>query len=404
MVQLAVCLILAFVSAQAAWKAGAASVDITPTESIWLAGYGARDKPSESVRGPLYAKALALQDDSGAVSVMVTLDLIGMRPRWTDPVTIKVRDRLHVAPERLIYNASHTHSGPVIDHPGTYRDKMGARVDHHSQVIQRYTKSLQDKLYSVIEQAIGSLAPATLKFEQGFAGFAVNRRRVGRREFPGPVDHDVPVLGIRNAAGNVTAILFGYACHNTIMGDYTIHGDYAGYAEAALQQRFPASVALFVQGAGADANPLPRRRAEHLERYGTTLTDAVEEVLRGKMRPVNGPLRAAAETIELALNPEGTHPYPVQAWRFADSLTLLALGGELTVDYALRFKAKYGWNQLWVAGYSNDVFAYIPSLRVLREGGYEAQGVLVANARRPFAEDVEERIAAAVDRVMRKLQ
>ena len=75
------------------------------------------------------------------------------------------------------------------------------------------------------------------------------------------------------------AILFGYACHNTIMDDYTIHGDYAGYAQRDLEQRFPGAVALFVQGGGADSNPLPRRKPEHLERYGATLADAVQLVI-----------------------------------------------------------------------------------------------------------------------------
>jgi hypothetical protein len=96
-----------------------------------------------------------------------------------------------------------------------------------------------------------------------------------------------------------------------------------------------------------------------------------------------------------------TQPYPVQAWRFGDTFTLLALGGELVVDYSLRFKGKYGWDQTWVAGYSNDVFGYIPSLRVLKEGGYEGGGAfLFGSFPGPFADDVEERIAAGVDRVV----
>ena len=132
------------------------------------------------------------------------------------------------------------------------------------------------------------MQPATLAFEQGYAGFAVNRRRVGHREYPGPVDQDVPVLAVKNEAGRIIAILFGYACHNTVMGDYTVHGDYAGYTQHYLEERYPGAVALFVQGGGADSNPLPRRKPEHLERYGATLADAVEEVIQGKMKPVAG--------------------------------------------------------------------------------------------------------------------
>src|SRR5207302_9057725 len=70
----------------AAWQAGAASVDITPTESIWLAGYASRTKPSESVRQPIHCKALALKDDAGAVSVIVTLDLVGFKREMMEPI------------------------------------------------------------------------------------------------------------------------------------------------------------------------------------------------------------------------------------------------------------------------------------------------------------------------------
>ncbi|MGH9660512.1 MAG: neutral/alkaline non-lysosomal ceramidase N-terminal domain-containing protein, partial [Bryobacteraceae bacterium] len=59
-------------------------------------------------------------------------------------------------------------------------------------------------------------------------------------------------------------------------------------------------------------------------------------------------------------------------------------------------------NDTWVAGYSNDVFAYIPSVRVLKEGGYEGGGAMTGyGLPGPFAEGVEEAIAAQVDALVR---
>jgi hypothetical protein len=97
------------------------------------------------------------------------------------------------------------------------------------------------------------------------------------------------------------------------------------------------------------------------------------------------------------------YPYPVQVWQFGRDLTFLALAGEVVVDYSLRFKNLYGWNNTWVAGYSNDVFAYIPSLRVLREGGYEGGGAMIGYGQPgPFGAAVEETIAEKVDEVVRR--
>src|SRR6266542_2113508 len=96
-------LLFAFLGAScaldAAWQAGAAAVDITPTESIWLAGYAARTKPSESVRQPIHAKALALKDDTGAVSVIVTLDLVGIRREMSEAIAKRAAGELHIPRE-----------------------------------------------------------------------------------------------------------------------------------------------------------------------------------------------------------------------------------------------------------------------------------------------------------------
>ena len=98
----------------------------------------------------------------------------------------------------------------------------------------------------------------------------------------------------------------------------------------------------------------------------------------------------------------GRLDYPLQAVRFGNTLTLLALGGEVTVDYGLRTRREYSGEPLITAGYSNDVMCYIPSARVLREGGYEAVDSMFYYAQAgPFAEDVEERVFAAIRQVMK---
>src|SRR5262249_53526408 len=181
----------------AGWQAGVATVDISPRESIWLAGYAARTKPSESVRMPIHAKALALRDESGAISVVVTLDLVGIRRELVEPIAERAGRDLHIARERILFNASHTHSAPVAGDPAVYEPSMGAYLEAQKAAIARYTAALPNLIYSAIAKAAGDLRPATLWFEQGYAGFAVNRRRVGRRELPGPVDHDVPVLAVK---------------------------------------------------------------------------------------------------------------------------------------------------------------------------------------------------------------
>jgi hypothetical protein len=102
--------------------------------------------------------------------------------------------------------------------------------------------------------------------------------------------------------------------------------------------------------------------------------------------------------------PIRTLPYPVQAVSFGKSLTLIALGGEVVIDYSIRAKREFPKVNLVVLGYSNDVPCYIPSLRILKEGGYEANDSMIYYGQPgPFADDVEETIFGAIRRVMKRV-
>jgi hypothetical protein len=200
--------------------------------------------------------------------------------------------------------------------------------------------------------------------------------------------------------------MFGYACHNTSLGFYNYCGDYAGFAQQYLQEFRPGFTALFLMGCGADQNPYPRRSdvvpgvtdLELTMQHGRSLSNAVEMALTVNPRPVAGPIRAAYEEIKLdyANAKRESHDYPVQVIKLGNDLTFITLGSEVVVDYSLRFKREFaGAAGIWMAGYSNDYTGYIPSLRVLKEGGYEAAA--------GWADTIEDRIASKVHELHQKL-
>jgi hypothetical protein len=417
------------------WKAGVARVVITPTEPIWMAGFGSRTKPSEGVRQDLYAKALALQDESGRSAVIVALDIVGIEREMADAIAAEALRRHGLTRDRLVLNVSHTHSGPVA---GLVVMPLYDLNPEQRAVVQRYTTGLIAKILEAIGGALTQLAPARVEFGQSLAGIAVNRRRGRNRSYPGPVDHDVPVLAIRDAEGKLRAVAVGYAAHATAMSDYQINGDWPGFAMAEIEQANPGTTALFINGCSADSNPLPRRTEELARGYGKILAAAADEVLRGRMTAVTGPLQTAFETVDVPFRTPPTraeldqrlqdrnsfvrlhakrlieeierkgalpttYPYPVQVWQFGRSLKLITLGGEVVVDYSLRLKQEHGFDHTWVAGYSNDVLAYIPSRRVLMEGGYEGGESMIYFGRPgPFGAAVEEIIVEKVADLMRR--
>ena len=426
------------------WKAGVAGARITPARPLWMAGYGSRERPSEGTAQELHAKALALEDQNGKRVVLVTADILGFPQDLARRVT-RQAERLYELPrEAIMLNASHTHAGPVVGR--NLAAAYPTMTDRHWADVDEYTRELEDQLVRLIGRAVEQLAPARLRFERTRAGFAVNRRRKtqagyrgGGDNWEGPVDHDVPVLRVEDAAGDLRAIVSGYACHNTaIRGDfYEFHGGWAGSAQKRLEQQHPGVTALFVMGCGADANPYPRGN-DLPDVHGHALAAMIEQALERPGRPVRGSLRAAYEEFPLAFaappsrekleamfegdNPyhryharemlkvldqkgrlPAEYPYPGQVWKLGDDLTLVALAGEVVADYALRLKRELGAEKLWVAGYSNDVFAYIPSRRVLEEGGYEASGAMIYYLQPgPFTPSVEETIIRKVHELVKR--
>jgi neutral ceramidase len=428
-------------SAEPGWKAAATKAKVTPTESMWMAGYASRNKPSEGVAQDLFAKALVVEDAHGKRLAIVTLDLIGVPRMLREGVERDVKQQFGLPPEALLMNASHTHCGPELRVPRAESD-AGTDSARAAQAAA-YSTKLQTIIVKLIGDAIAQLAPAELGYSHARCGFAMNRRLPSNGSYQnspypdGPVDHDVPVLRIESG-GKLQAILFGYACHNTTLSFYQFCGDYAGYAQEYLEAAHPETVALFVTGCGADQNPYPRGKLEQCQQHGRALANAVEAALLPKAKAVNGPLSTALDTavLEFAQTPDRAgwdertksknayearharrmldllerdgkipmeYPYLAQVIRFGNDLTLIALSGEVVVDFSLRLKRELADETVWMAGYSNDVFGYVPSRRVVREGGYEGGGaMLYTGLPGPFADDVEDRIFAAVYELLKK--
>ncbi len=419
------------------YKAGVARKAITPEAGMWMAGYAARTKPAEGKVHDLAIKAIALEDATGRKLVLLTSDLIGIPRELAVEVADAVRKQTGLPREQLMLTASHTHCGPVLRK--NLADMYDMPAEQH-KLISAYTDKLRGWMIDTVVAALKDLQPARLAHGQGVARFAMNRRKPTPQGFinaanpDGPVDHAVPVLRIETPEGKLRAVVFGYACHNTTLSFYQWCGDYAGFAQQTFEEKHPGTVALFWMGCGGDANPLPRGKVEQAQDYGKQLARAVDEVLHGKTKPIRGAFTARYEEIALpfaeipgkekwtadmlsktfavrkraermlktlengAKIDDHYRHYPVQVWQLGDQVLWVSLGGEVVVDYSLRLKKSLaGARTVWVTAYANDVMAYIPSARVLKEGGYEGESSMIYYGMpTKWAPALEEKIVATV--------
>lgn len=404
-------------AAEPGWKAGFAAVKITPPQPMWMSGYAGRPGPAEGTEIDLFAKAAVLQPANGKPLAIISLDLVGIDRDTSLAICKGIIEKHKVPRENIALACSHTHCGPVV---GKNLSSMYFYGDAHQKLVDAYTEALPGLVLKAVDAAVAALVPVELSWATGTSGFAVNRRENKEADVPmlrekgllkGPVDHDVPVLAARDAKGKLTGVVFGYACHATVMSYMKWSGDYPGFAMLDVEKSNPGATAVFFAGCGADQNPLPRRDVELAKKYGKQLADSVNAVLAKPMTPLAAesatvyreielPLKEIPTREELIKQAGGTdkyiaarakillkqldggkdipavYPYPIQAWRLGKDLSLVTLGGEVVVDYSLRLKKDLGGN-LWVMGYANDVMAYIPSARVLKEGGYEGASSMI---------------------------
>ena len=422
---------VALADAEAVRQVGVAKIDVTPDYPIRLNGYYGRNVEATNAVQHIFAKALAIGSDKESPAVIITLDNCIVPRAVRDEVVRRLHDKAGLDPDRVALCTSHTHTAPCLT--GAAANLFGMDIPAADQAhIDRYTREVIDKIEKVSLAALQDRRPATLGWAQDHASFAANRRTAG-----GPVDDDLPFLTVTDLHGNLRAILANYACHCTTLGaNFTqICGDWAGYAQEYLEKDHPGAIVLTAIGCAADANPQPRGNLDLAKNHGREFADAVNHALARTPFPLRGALQCRAKEIELPLdtlptraqwealakqtNAIGYHarknlarldrgeklitqiPYLVQTWNFDRDLAMVFLEGEVVVDYSTRLKTEFDSARLWINAYANGVPTYIPSRRILKEGGYEGGGAMVYyDVPTRFAPAVEDLIVNSVHDLM----
>ncbi|HEX4414859.1 MAG TPA: neutral/alkaline non-lysosomal ceramidase N-terminal domain-containing protein, partial [Lacipirellulaceae bacterium] len=413
----------------AQYDVGLARVDVTPETPIRLSGFASRLTESTGVREHIFARAMAIQTaDVNEPVIVVAVDSLCIPAAIRDEVAHRLKAKKNVANERVAICSTHCHTAPMVSN--ALPTLFGQPVPpDQQQRIDDYTKQLIDKIEQSALDALSDMKPARLAYGIGNVGFSINRRTKG-----GPVDHDLPFMSVVDLDGKVRGIWVNYACHCVVLSDFQVSGDWAGYAAKELEHQFPNSVALVSMGCGADSNPqsgVKFDKAEIAQGYGHEVATEVEHVFESATKPISGPIVCQLQTIELRLQDIPSHDawakraeaatadgyyakvelakldagkklpttisYPIQTWKFGNSLATVFLSGEVVVDYALRLKKDFDASRLWLNAYANDDPAYIPSERVLKEGGYEGGGAMIYYCLpAPFAPGLADKIINAV--------
>lgn len=423
---------------------GIAQVDITPDYPIRLNGYGSRSTESEGIVQHIWAKALAIGSDDDGPVVMVSVENCGLPDEFTEDVSDRVEHKTGISRENFVTCYTHTHSAPCLTNSAAFIFSADI-TPQEQEKIDRYTRELSNWMETIVMEALTKRQPSRLAWNIGELSFAKNRRTEG-----GPVDHSLPVMQILNADGKLRAVWASYACHCTTLGgsDNHICGDWAGYAQEEIQKSYPDVTAFITIGCGADANPESRMRPmpegkqevfetrlAYAKEHGKSLAIEVEHQLEREATIITNVPKGVFERVNLPFDELPTRKeweekasqggaigyhakkhlemledgqaikteisYPIQAWTFGDELAIVFLASEVVVDFSHRLKREFDAARLWVGAYANAFPGYIPSERVLAEGGYEGGGAMIYFGQPTgFAPGVEQLVIDTVHQVL----
>lgn len=413
---------------QSTYLVGIAKVDITPDYPVLLSGYASRSTELISrVEQQLWARAIVIRNEGKQPHILIAVDNCGVPASVTKAVVANLKEKYKLASGNIVISSTHTHSAPMLN--GVLLNLYMKDLSQQELTgIDRYTQDLITSLTQVAENAMKDTQPSILEWGIGIADFAKNRRQI-----TGPKDHSLPILRVKNGEGQTRAILVNYACHCTTLGAVPfMSGDWAGCAVEGIESDIPGCMAMVVVGCGADQNPKFRGDDQGAARVnGQVIAKGVSQRLKTELSRISGSLTAHTKELTLALDTPPTRAeweqrkskkgitgyfaqknlrrlkqgqaltdkviYPVKSWVFGDDLAMVFLGGEVVVDYSLAIKKKHG-EKLWVTAYSNDVPCYIPSERVLKEGGYEGRNAMVwYDLPAPLAPGLEKQILDEVN-------
>lgn len=407
----------------------AGTADITPATPVPLAGSETRTGVFRAISDRLEANALLLRD-TGLPSVLVTVDLVFAGLELRAGLLRRLGSAL--PDERLFLAASHTHFAPATD---DRRPRLG-------RLEPGYLDQACDRIAALVRRLLDAPAqPAVLEYVQGQADHAVNRRRrvpwqlsrrgllldavVAAPDPAGPRDESVHLIRVATEAGNPIALLWSYACHPVAYPlGLNVSAEYPGAVRRGVRQELKADLpVLFLQGFAGDIRPrapAPESSASALlkrailgprfapmgitswETWAASLTARVVEIARQTpVRTGGGALRAARLTRPLADFVLGASPdrgVTFHALVLGDAMAIVGISAEVVTGYGEAVRRAFAPASVIPVGYIDEVYGYLPTRQMLREGGYEAAWFLEPfGLEGPVHPDVEPHTVHAIE-------
>ncbi len=314
-------------------RIGWAQTDITPEEPVMISGQF-HVRISEGVADPITATALVL-DTGQDHAVMVSLDVVTISADMLQLVRERVSGVKGLDPEKVILNATHTHTGPEvrIARPGTANVSTRPGVELDAMPVEVYLEIAAERIAAAVKEAWEGRTAGRMAYGLGYAVVGRNRRwsnaegealmygntnDPGFSHIEGYEDHSLNLLATYSERGDLTGLVVNVPCPSQVSeSEYQLSADYWYETRTELRRRFGEGIFILPQcSAAGDQSPhllfdkqannrmLSLKGRSVREEIAQRIAQAVEEVLATVKDTADGEtvLQHQIETLELPMN------------------------------------------------------------------------------------------------------
>lgn len=411
-----------------------ASVDITPSKPAALAGYADRTGSFDGVAEPLEANLMIARSSGGGPAVFCAIDTLFI----DDALRNQVAKMALMAPENLVFVASHTHNGPALSDatPGlgkmcpAYFDLVAGRL---ARAIRSVASGGQSKTSVSCADLHGRYAVNRRRRAWVFDYQGLKRqrslsfsRRIALAANPGGVsDNRVRVWKFTGPTGEVQAVLWSLVAHPAFYPHYDmVSADYPGTVRAMLRAHLGRHIpVLFCPGLAGSAIPdipaslptsgkgwlmrllpffptLPAFTVRSYDEYCRRVANDIIGLLErpGEASPVESVTISSDRTPPVFRDITGDEvDVCVSSIRFGGK-KVVVMSGEPVGEWLDRLDID---PSILVTGYGSGRPLYLPTPEQLPEGGYEVVGFQKAfGFNGVFEPDIDRRLKDALNRVL----
>jgi len=402
---------------------------ITPCETATMIGFGTMfGVPFQDIHDDLYVRTLLLKDKSGEVVLLLAFDLLFHDDSLPKALRKYVNDKYGVNENNLHVSYTHTHFGPAVKG----YDFNWHTESYEKFLFDRACRSI-DKAFISIKNGCMKYSKVSGDWNVS-RRLMVNGVMEFLPSPDGECDKNLYLLKLEDENGIMKALVMNFACHPSNLGAYSVlSSEYPGRLCQRVEGEFYGCTALFFQGFGADAKLKIGMKTsrfsgityDECDEVALSMTERIKKKLlenTWKELPIDLGSRVFKLELPLEINPkeyykevskchsgrEGAHFEKTPGdlnntskntnglfWACADYIIdnydelpeylplncgivrinpnfyIFSMGGEPGCNIGTILRQSMPDLDIVCFGY-NDAIAYVPSDKMISEGGYEA--------------------------------